>query len=85
MGVIRLYEIRSKMRKIIEGKELNALTNELFWELVKDHSVDIHLYDSSCKQLCINDLLGLDITLMSFVTRTGIKIAKEDIDYIEII
>lgn len=62
----------------------NYLLTGDFWDMVKDHAIDFHLTDDRLTQLCTNDLKRFDITTSSFITHSGIRIALDDVNYIEV-
>ena len=59
------------------------LSKGTFWNMVKDHAVDFHMSDDRVKQMNANDMMGFDVT-SSFFTHTGIRIALDDVNYIEV-
>lgn len=60
------------------------LSKGTFWNIVKDHAIDFHLTNDRLTQLCTNDLKKYDITTSSFFTHSGIQIALDDVNYIEV-
>lgn len=69
----------------IKKEDLRNMLNERLVEMTKDKGVDVHLYNGHWTQLGVNDLTGFDASLSSLITRTGIRIAFNEIDYLEVI
>lgn len=75
----------AEMRTKYTIEQLAKFSIEELLERTRDRAVDFHLNDGRLIQLCVNDLHGYDHERSSFYTRTGIKINKSDIDFIEFI
>lgn len=73
------------MNRKITKDELIKLSNDELIKITKDRAIDIHMYNGSFAQLCVNDFKGLDNIGYYYVTQTEIQIPLNNVEYIEII
>lgn len=73
------------MISIIKKSELMNMTKEELIEVTKDHAIEIHMYNKKWSALCVNDFCGFDDSYHFLLSKTGIKLPLQEIDYIIII